>query len=65
MLDLVKPFSVTEDGAMTADWVVLTAAIVVLGIAVLNFTSPAVNDVAPDISADLATVDGSSEDASF
>ncbi|MEL6167202.1 MAG: hypothetical protein AAFR35_00830 [Pseudomonadota bacterium] len=32
---LAKTFSKDEDGAVTVDWVVLTAAIVGLGIAVL------------------------------
>ena len=35
MLNLIKNFSRDEDGAVTVDWVVLTAAIVGLGIAVM------------------------------
>ena len=35
MLDFIKTFRADEDGAVTVDWVVLTAAIVGLGIAVL------------------------------
>jgi Flp pilus assembly pilin Flp len=35
MLDFIKTFRSDEDGAVTVDWVVLTAAIVGLGIAVL------------------------------
>ncbi|KPP86833.1 MAG: hypothetical protein HLUCCA08_16245, partial [Rhodobacteraceae bacterium HLUCCA08] len=35
MLNFIKNFRRDEDGAVTVDWVVLTAAIVGLGIAVL------------------------------
>lgn len=35
MLNFIKNFRNDEDGAVTVDWVVLTAAIVGLGIAVL------------------------------
>ena len=35
MLDFIKTFRTDEDGAVTVDWVVLTAAIVGLAIAVL------------------------------
>ena len=36
MLNFIKKFRRDEDGAVTVDWVVLTAAIVGLGIAVLT-----------------------------
>ncbi|MBT8410346.1 MAG: hypothetical protein KJP02_00940 [Octadecabacter sp.] len=36
MLNFIKNFRKDEDGAVTVDWVVLTAAIVGLGIAVLT-----------------------------
>jgi hypothetical protein len=36
MLDFIKTFALDEDGAVTVDWVVLTAAIVGLGIAVVS-----------------------------
>ena len=36
MLNFIKNFRNDEDGAVTVDWVVLTAAIVGLGIAVLT-----------------------------
>ena len=35
MLNMIKNFRRDEDGAVTVDWVVLTAAIVGLGLAVL------------------------------
>ncbi len=36
MLNFIKTFRADEDGAVTVDWVVLTAAIVGLGIAVMT-----------------------------
>ncbi len=36
MLNFMKNFRADEDGAVTVDWVVLTAAIVGLGIAVMT-----------------------------
>ncbi len=36
MLNFIKNFRADEDGAVTVDWVVLTAAIVGLGIAVMS-----------------------------
>ena len=52
-----------ESGAVTVDWVVLTAAIVGLGIAVLTSVSGGTNALAGKISASLAggevnTLDG-------
>jgi len=35
MLNFIKTFRNDEDGAVTVDWVVLTAAIVGLGIAIM------------------------------
>ena len=39
MLNFIKSFRADEDGAVTVDWVVLTAAIVGLGIAVIGTVS--------------------------
>ncbi len=39
LFDLIKTFSKDESGAVTVDWVVLTAAIVGLGIAVIAAVS--------------------------
>ena len=36
MLNFIKTFAADEDGAVTVDWVVLTAAVVGLGIAVVT-----------------------------
>lgn len=38
-----------ETGAVTVDWVVLTAAVVGLGLVVFNFIRPAVSDLAQSI----------------
>jgi Flp pilus assembly pilin Flp len=42
-----------EAGAVTVDWVVLTAAIVGLGLLVFNFVRPAVSNLAQGIGAEL------------
>lgn len=38
-----------EAGAVTVDWVVLTAAVVTLGLVVFTFIRPAVGNLAQDI----------------
>lgn len=43
MLNFIKNFRNDEDGAVTVDWVVLTAAVVALGIAVSSTLTPAIN----------------------
>jgi Flp pilus assembly pilin Flp len=53
MLNFIKNFRADEDGAVTVDWVVLTAAIVGLGIAVLATVSGGANDLATGIGAEL------------
>lgn len=42
-----------ETGAVTVDWVVLTAAVVTLGLVVFNFVAPAVSTLASDIGAEI------------
>ena len=42
-----------EAGAVTVDWVVLTAAVVTLGLVVFNFVAPAVSRLAEDIGAEV------------
>ena len=46
MLNFIKNFRNDEDGAVTVDWVVLTAAIVLLGLAVGNAVSTGTTDAA-------------------
>jgi len=52
-VNLIKTFSRDEDGAVTVDWVVLTAAIVGLGIAVLTSVSGGTTSLAEKISGEL------------
>ncbi len=56
LFNLIKNFKADEDGAVTVDWVVLTAAIVGLGIAVLTSVSGGTTSLAGKISGELATM---------
>ena len=49
LFNLINTFARDEDGAVTVDWVVLTAAIVGLGIAVLTTVGGATDDYADEI----------------
>ena len=49
LLKLNKSFVKDEDGAVTVDWVVLTAAIVGIGLIVLGIIRSGVYDAASDI----------------
>ena len=53
MLNFIKNFRNDEDGAVTVDFVVLTAAIVVLGLAVGTAVSNGAKGLANDIEASL------------
>jgi Flp pilus assembly pilin Flp len=55
LFNLLKNFRDDENGAVTVDWVVLTAAIVGLGIAVLTSVSGGVTDLSGDISDQLTS----------
>ncbi|RLJ60558.1 hypothetical protein BCF46_0761 [Litoreibacter meonggei] len=46
---MIKNFAADESGAVTVDWVVLTAAIVGLGIAVMASVSDGLEDLSGDI----------------
>ncbi len=52
----MKNFVADESGAVTVDWVVLTAAIVGLGIAVVTSVRTGVGSVGTEISRSLGTV---------
>lgn len=56
MLNFIKNFRADEDGAVTVDWVVLTAAIVGLAIAIFTTMFGNVEALATDINTDLGTV---------
>ena len=56
MFKIANRFNRDEDGAVTVDWVVLTAAIVGLGIAVLASVRGGTTSLAEKISGDLAAM---------
>ena len=55
LFKLVKKFNNEEDGAVTVDWVVLTAAIVGLGLAVMTTVKGGTTGLADKISGALAS----------
>lgn len=57
MLKFIKNFRADEDGAVTVDWVVLTAAIVGLAIAVLASVRGGTEGLATEISENLSFED--------
>ena len=57
MIKLFKNFSKDEGGAVTVDWVVLTAAVVGLGIAGVASVNDGIVSLAGDISTSLTNAD--------
>ncbi len=55
LFKIANNFKRDEDGAVTVDWVVLTAAIVGLGLAVLSSVSGGTTSLANKISGNLAS----------
>jgi Flp pilus assembly pilin Flp len=55
LLNILKNFKSDESGAVTVDWVVLTAAIVGLGLAVMSSVGSGVTTLGSTISSDLGT----------
>lgn len=53
----VKSFVQSEQGAVTVDWVVLSAAIVGLGVAAISVVSGGVETLSTNISTSLADTD--------
>ena len=53
LLNIFKTFRNDEDGAVTVDWVVLTAAIVGLGLVVMNTVGTSIKAQATAIAADV------------
>jgi len=49
MIKFFKNFRKDEDGAVTVDWVVLTAAVVALGIGAISFIDSSTETLATDI----------------
>ena len=59
MMDLVRWFSHDESGAVTVDWVILTAACVGLALMVGTTLTTQIGNVADDISEDMvSTING-------
>ncbi len=59
MLNLLKNFVSDESGAVTVDWVVLTAAIVGLGILVIQAVTPGVLSLGDKISEEVGAMEPS------
>lgn len=55
MLNFINTFARDEDGAVTVDWVVLTAAVVGLGIAVAAAVKSGATAMGENISTELST----------
>jgi Flp pilus assembly pilin Flp len=53
LLNIFKNFKNDESGAVTVDWVVLTAAVVGLGLIVMNQITPAIDAAGAQITTDL------------
>jgi len=53
LFSLVRKFKKDEDGAVTVDWVVLTAAIVGLGVLIIAAIRPAVLGLADKIATEV------------
>ena len=58
MLNRFKSFRAEEDGAITVDWVVLTAALVGLGVAVILTIGSGATDRSAGLGAHLETMSG-------
>lgn len=56
MTNFFKTFANDESGAVTVDWVVLTAAIVGLGIGVIGTLAGSSSNVASNISSEVAAI---------
>ncbi|PZR00535.1 MAG: pilus assembly protein [Cereibacter sphaeroides] len=55
LLNIFKSFKNDEAGAVTVDWVVLTAAIVGLGLVVMTTVQGGLNSAADSIVSDLSS----------
>ena len=61
MMNFIKNFRKDEDGAVTVDWVVLTAAIVGLAVVAFNTIGNNVEDMAGNIAGDISTFEGTAD----
>lgn len=53
LLNIFKNFKNDESGAVTVDWVVLTAAVVGLGLIVINAVEQPIRDAGAQIATDI------------
>ncbi len=58
MIKLIKKFSKDEAGAVTVDWVVLTAAVVGLCLVLMAAVGGAINDAGNAIAGDIRNTAG-------
>ncbi|MCF1707280.1 hypothetical protein L0V05_00480 [Tabrizicola sp. J26] len=58
LIDIFKNFRKDEDGAVTVDWVVLTAAIVGLGLVVMTTVGGAISTNATTVASDITATVG-------
>ncbi len=58
MLNFIKNFAAKDDGAVTVDWIVLTAALVAIAIGVLTVVRTGTATLTTQIETDLATAAG-------
>lgn len=56
LLNLFKSFKNDESGAVTVDWVVLTAAVVGLGLIVMASIGPAIKTASASIAGEISAV---------
>jgi hypothetical protein len=64
-MNVFSKFARSDDGAVTVDWVVMTAAVVGLGIAVLTSVSGGTTGLASTISSELTGMDVGQGDGPF
>ncbi len=57
LMNIFKRFQKDEDGAVTVDWVVLTAAIVGLGLIVMGAIQPAISNLSTSIATEIEAAD--------
>jgi len=57
MNTMINNFFADESGAVTVDWVVLTAAIVGLGLVVMNTVGAGIEGLGTTVATDLTTTD--------
>ena len=59
MLNFIKNFAAKDDGAVTVDWVVLTAAVIGLGYGVFSLVESGADGMAKNVETELQTaIDG-------